>query len=75
MVDVGGGSTGVGIIRGGMLIDVGDLPGGGHHLNLILAGALLSRRLGLPVLRESQSLLLAESWHAQRNGEIICGNS
>jgi ethanolamine utilization protein EutJ len=23
-----------------MLIDVGDLPGGGHHLNLILAGAL-----------------------------------
>ena len=40
VVDVGGGSTGVGIIRGGMLIDVGDLPGGGHHLNLILAGAL-----------------------------------
>lgn len=40
VVDVGGGSTGVGIIRGGLLIDVGDLPGGGHHLNLILAGAL-----------------------------------
>lgn len=44
VVDVGGGSTGVGIIRGGLLIDVGDLPGGGHHLNLILAGAL-----GIPV--------------------------
>lgn len=40
VVDVGGGSTGVGIIRGGLLIDVGDLPGGGHHLNLILAGGL-----------------------------------
>ena len=40
VVDVGGGSTGVGIIRGSLLIDVGDLPGGGHHLNLILAGAL-----------------------------------
>ena len=37
---MGGGSTGVGIIRAGELIDVGDLPGGGHHLNLILAGAL-----------------------------------
>jgi ethanolamine utilization protein EutJ len=34
VVDVGGGST----------VDVGDLPGGGHHLNLILAGAL-----GIPV--------------------------
>jgi ethanolamine utilization protein EutJ len=44
VVDVGGGSTGVGIIRGGMLIDIGDLPGGGHHLNLILAGAL-----GVPI--------------------------
>jgi ethanolamine utilization protein EutJ len=40
VVDVGGGSTGVGIIRGGELVSVGDLPGGGHHLDLILAGAL-----------------------------------
>lgn len=40
LVDVGAGSTGVGIFRDGELIGVGDVPGGGHHLNLILAGAL-----------------------------------
>jgi ethanolamine utilization protein EutJ len=40
LVDVGAGSTGVGIFRDGELVTVGDLPGGGHHLNLILAGAL-----------------------------------
>jgi ethanolamine utilization protein EutJ len=40
IVDVGGGSTGVGVYSGGELIGLGDLPGGGHHLNLILAGAL-----------------------------------
>ncbi len=40
IADVGGGSTGVGCYRGGELISLGDLPGGGHHLNLILAGAL-----------------------------------
>jgi ethanolamine utilization protein EutJ len=40
VVDVGGGSTGVGILVGGELVEVGDLPGGGHHLDLILAGAL-----------------------------------
>lgn len=40
IVDVGGGSTGVGILSQSRLVDVGDLPGGGHHLDLILAGAL-----------------------------------
>ena len=40
LVDVGAGSTGVGIYRDGELVRVGDVPGGGHHLNLILAGAL-----------------------------------
>ena len=40
LVDVGGGSTGVGVIEDGELVQVGDLPGGGHHLDLILAGAL-----------------------------------
>jgi ethanolamine utilization protein EutJ len=40
VVDVGGGSTGVGIFRNGDLIRVDDRPGGGHHLDLILAGAL-----------------------------------
>ncbi|HEX3614208.1 MAG TPA: ethanolamine utilization protein EutJ [Sporichthyaceae bacterium] len=39
IADVGGGSTGVGVYRAGELVDLGDLPGGGHHLNLILAGA------------------------------------
>lgn len=40
IVDVGGGSTGVGVYSGGRLVELGDRPGGGHHLNLILAGAL-----------------------------------
>lgn len=40
VVDVGGGSTGVGVFRGGELVALDDRPGGGHHLDLILAGAL-----------------------------------
>lgn len=40
IVDVGGGSTGVGIVRAGKLIALDDAAGGGHHLDLILAGAL-----------------------------------
>jgi ethanolamine utilization protein EutJ len=40
IVDVGGGSTGVGIVSNGVIIALDDEPGGGHHLDLILAGAL-----------------------------------
>lgn len=40
VVDVGGGSTGVGIFRDGKLSHLSDQPGGGHQLDLILAGAL-----------------------------------
>ena len=40
VVDVGGGSTGVGVFRGGRLHALDDRAGGGHHLDLILAGAL-----------------------------------
>ena len=40
VVDVGGGSTGVGVFEGGELRALDDRPGGGHHLDLILAGAL-----------------------------------
>jgi ethanolamine utilization protein EutJ len=40
IADVGGGSTGVGTWVGGELRSLEDLPGGGHHLNLILAGSL-----------------------------------
>jgi ethanolamine utilization protein EutJ len=40
VVDVGGGSTGVGVFRGGVLERLDDRPGGGHHLDLVLAGAL-----------------------------------
>lgn len=40
VVDVGGGSTGVGVFEVGRLSALDDRPGGGHHLDLILAGAL-----------------------------------
>lgn len=40
VVDVGGGSTGVGVFRDGKLSLLSDQPGGGHQLDLILAGAL-----------------------------------
>lgn len=40
IADVGGGSTGVGVFRGGRLVSLSDVPGGGHYLDLILAGAL-----------------------------------
>jgi ethanolamine utilization protein EutJ len=40
VVDVGGGSTGVGVFRGGALATLSDFAGGGHHLDLIVAGAL-----------------------------------
>ena len=40
IVDVGGGSTGVGIVVNGAIVALDDQPGGGHHLDLILAGAL-----------------------------------
>jgi ethanolamine utilization protein EutJ len=49
IADVGGGSTGVGVYRNGELTDLGDLPGGGHHLNLILAGA---QKIGLDEAEE-----------------------
>jgi ethanolamine utilization protein EutJ len=40
IVDVGGGSAGAGVFRGGELFTLDDRPGGGHHLDLVLAGAL-----------------------------------
>lgn len=40
VVDVGGGSTGVGVFRGSRLAALDDRAGGGHHLDLVLAGAL-----------------------------------
>ncbi|MGA2795912.1 MAG: ethanolamine utilization protein EutJ [Roseiarcus sp.] len=39
IADVGGGSTGVGVFEGGRLVTLSDRPGGGHYLDLILAGA------------------------------------
>lgn len=40
VVDVGGGSTGVGVYRDGELVLLDDRAGGGHHLDLVLAGGL-----------------------------------
>ncbi|MBA1148046.1 ethanolamine utilization protein EutJ [Ectothiorhodospiraceae bacterium WFHF3C12] len=44
LVDVGGGSTGVGIVEDGRIVAVDDRSGGGWHLDLILAGSL-----GIPI--------------------------
>lgn len=44
IADVGGGSTGVGVVANGAIVALDDEPGGGYHLDLILAGAL-----GIPV--------------------------
>lgn len=40
VVDVGGGSTGVGVFRQGALVALDDRPGGGTHVDLVLAGGL-----------------------------------
>lgn len=54
VVDVGGGSTGVGVFRHGQLVYQDDRPGGGHHLDLILAGALgISAEEAEPLKREA----------------------
>ncbi len=40
VVDVGGGTTGTAIVRGGRVVATRDDPTGGHHLTLVIAGAL-----------------------------------
>jgi ethanolamine utilization protein EutJ len=59
VVDVGGGSTGVGVFRGGRLAALDDRAGGGHHLDLVLAGAL-----GLPMEE-------AETYKRERPAESL----
>lgn len=38
IVDIGGGTTGLAVLRGGHLIKVADEPTGGTHISLVLAG-------------------------------------
>ncbi|TQM69666.1 ethanolamine utilization protein EutJ [Actinomadura hallensis] len=59
IVDVGGGSTGVGVFRDGALVALDDRPGGGHHLDLMLAGAL------------NLSLEEAETYKRERRAETL----
>ncbi|MCP1650885.1 ethanolamine utilization protein EutJ [Pseudomonas nitroreducens] len=40
VVDIGGGTTGVAIVRDGKVIHSADEPTGGHHVSLVLAGHL-----------------------------------
>lgn len=40
VVDIGGGTTGIAIIKDGKVIKVDDEPSGGTHLSLVLAGGL-----------------------------------
>lgn len=58
IADIGGGSTGVGTWVDGELRSLEDLPGGGHHLNLILAGAL-----GLDVQAAEREKRENAEWH------------
>lgn len=38
VVDVGGGTTGTAVVQGGKVVFSGDLPTGGRHITLVLAG-------------------------------------
>jgi len=40
VVDIGGGTTGIAIVRDGEVVATGDEPTGGTHLSLVIAGAL-----------------------------------
>ena len=38
IVDIGGGTTGLALLRGGKVVEIEDEPTGGTHLTLVLAG-------------------------------------
>lgn len=40
IVDIGGGTTGIAVVRDGQVVATDDEPTGGWHLNLVIAGAL-----------------------------------
>ena len=40
VVDIGGGTTGISILKNNEVIYTGDEPTGGHHLDLVIAGSL-----------------------------------
>lgn len=65
IADVGGGTTGVGVFRSGRLVSLTDLPGGGHHLDLILAGAL---RIAIEQAEERKRLAGGDYMHILRPG-------
>lgn len=65
VVDVGGGSTGVGVFRDGALASLSDRAGGGHQLDLILAGAL---RLSIEDAEVRKRVHGAESMQILRPG-------
>lgn len=59
VVDVGGGTTGVAVVAGGEVVHTADEPTGGHHLSLVIAGAL-----GVD-LAEAERLKLDPDHHAR----------
>ena len=77
VVDVGGGTTGTAVVRGGQVVFSGDLPTGGRHITLVLAGhygippeeAELRKRTGDPaeILRLARPTL-------ERMCEIVAGH-
>lgn len=77
VVDVGGGTTGTAVVQGGRVVFSGDLPTGGRHITLVLAGhygispeeAEVRKRTGDPaeILRLARPTL-------ERMCEIVAGH-
>lgn len=59
VVDIGGGTTGIAIVRDGRVVATADEPSGGTHMSLVLAGAL-----GIP-FEEAEQLKRDPANHAR----------
>ena len=62
VVDIGGGTTGVAVLRGGKVVYSGDEPTGGHHATLTIAGSNGSS------IEEAEALKIA---HGKRVWPIV----
>jgi ethanolamine utilization protein EutJ len=63
VVDIGGGTTGIAVVREGVIVYSGDEPTGGHHVSLTLAG---NRRIALEEAEQLKCSAGEEIWPAVR---------